>query len=179
MAVLMMKKHKKEKKFGPGPSNGYTSGTGKKPPFWKRNKANNHDAELGTMGAGSAIIADEKHHKKNKRVSDIRPSQETGMTGSTAAAPDATYGGNSNKYAEPAVPTHHNTSNGYTPYTNQQNGTTYDNGTAGAAPGAGYDNNTTHGHGHTGATTVVHDPNPYAEVHNQGYPHSHPESNRY
>lgn len=158
-AVLMMRKHKAEKKYGPGPSNGYTSGTGKKPPFWKRNKGNPHDAELGAMGTGSAAIADEKH--KTKRVSDMRPSHETGMTGSTAAAADATYGGTSNKYSEPAAPTHHNASNGYTPYSNQQTGTQFE-----TAPV----------HGHTGGATVIHDPKPYAEVHNQGLPHSHPES---
>lgn len=177
MAVLLMRHHKKEKKFGPGPSNGYTSGAGKKPPFWKRNKKTNHDAELGTMGAGSAAIVDEKHHKKNNRVSDIRPSHETGMTGSTAAPPDA-YGGTTSKYAEPAVPTHHNNNNGYAAYTPQQNGTNYETGTATTTSGF---NNTTHAHGHGqhGAVPVIHDPKPYAEVHHGGFPHTHPESERY
>ena len=64
------------------------------------------------LGAGSAAIAEEKRHKKNKRISDIRPSHDTGMTGSTAAAPDAAYGGTNNKYAEPAMPVHHNNNAG-------------------------------------------------------------------
>ena len=189
MAVLLMRHHKKEKKFGPGPSNGYTSGAGKKPPFWKRNKKNTtHDAELGTLGAGSAAIAEEKHHKKNKRVSDIRPSHETGMTGSTAAAPDA-YGGTTNKYAEPAVPTHHNTNSGYTPYSNQQPGAGYETATTTTTSGyggnttaSGYESNITHAHGHGqhgGTVPVIHNPNPYAEVHHGGFPHTHPESERY
>ena len=141
MAVLLMRHHKKEKRFGPGPKNNYTSGKGKTP-FWKRNRKSNRDAEeLGGLGAGSAAIVEEKH-KKNKRVSDIRPSHETGMTGSTAAAPDAAYGGAANKYAEPAMPTHHNQTSGYahTPYAQQQTGT------AVTAPDATYGGGYGHGH---------------------------------
>lgn len=167
MAVLLMRHHKKEKKFGPGPSNNYTSGKGKTP-FWKRNRKSNRDAEeLGSLGAGNAVIAEEKH-KKNKRVSDIRPSHETGMTGSTAAAPDAAYGGAANKYAEPAMPTHHNQTSGYAhaPYAQQQTGTAV-TAPDDATYGGGYG----HGHQHTAATTVIHDPNPYADVHNNGNLH--------
>lgn len=162
MAVLLMRHHKKEKKFGPGPSNNYTSGKGKTP-FWKRNRKSNRDAEeLGSLGAGSAAIVEEKH-KKNKRVSDFRPSHETGMTGSTAAAPDAAYGGTTNKYAEPAMPTHHNQTSGYAPYAQQETGT------AVTAPDATYGGG--YGHAHTETTTVIHDPNPYASVHNNGNVH--------
>ena len=189
-----MRQHKKEKKYGPGPSNNYTSGTPKKAPFWKRNKKSNRDSEeLGVLGAGSAAIADEKHHKKNKRISDIRPSHETGMTGSTAAAPDVPYGGTTNKYAEPALPTHHNNANGYTPYApQQQTGTTYETGTAVSPPDATYGGHGNHtgtqqsanlghsfGHEHRGATNVIHDPNPYTEVHNGGFVHTEQNAGRY
>lgn len=175
MALLLKRHHQKEKQYGPGPSNNYTSGRGKTP-FWKRNKKGNRDAEeLGALGAGSAAIADEKH-KKNKRVSDIRPSHETGMTGSTAAAPDAAYGGSSNKYAEPAVPTHHNANTGYPQYSQQQTGT------AVTAPdntyGSGYGGDSA-GYGQPAGTKVFHDPNPYAEVHGDGHPHSRPEADGY
>ena len=150
-----MRHHKKEKKYGPGPSNNYTSGKASKTPFWKRNKKHNRDTEeLGVLGAGSAAIAEEKHHKKNKRISD-----ETGMTGSTAAAADAGYGGTNNKYAESALPVHHNNA-GYVPYDQQQTGT------AVTTPGATYG-----GYGHSSEAKVVHDANPYAEVHNEGFVH--------
>ena len=170
MAVLLQRHHKKEKKYGPSPSNNYTSGTGKKAPFWKRNKKSNRDTEeLGALGAGSAAIAEEKHHKKNKHHSDI-PSHETGMTGSTAAAPVDGYGGSPNKYAEPTVPapTHNNA--GYAPYAPQQQAGTVD----------GYGNTTASGYGQgTGTGNVIHDPNPYAEVHNSGFVHSEQNAGRY
>ncbi|KAL8922367.1 MAG: hypothetical protein Q9208_005220 [Pyrenodesmia sp. 3 TL-2023] len=166
------------------PSNNYTSGSGKKPPFWKRkggaktthgayadgvgtngsstantkqpfwkrNKKPTHDAELGASGAG-ALITEEKH-----RHNDNRTSHETGVTGTTAGSPGATYGGPTNKYAhEPTAPhnTHHNggvgtnapTNNGYQPYS--QSGMP------------------TQPH-----KEVIHDPEPYTEIHHGGYPHS-------
>lgn len=64
---LLIKHHKKEKKYGPSPANNYTSGKGRKP-FWRRNKAakGTRDAEMATAGTA--------HN---------RVSHETGMTGST------------------------------------------------------------------------------------------------
>ncbi|KAL8768489.1 MAG: hypothetical protein Q9209_005280 [Squamulea sp. 1 TL-2023] len=52
LQILLSRHHKKEKRYGPGPSNGYTSGTAKKQPFWKRSKGpkTTRDAnELGTF----------------------------------------------------------------------------------------------------------------------------------
>lgn len=80
---LLVRHHKKEKRYGPSPSNNYTKGTRK--PFWKRNKATKgtRDAELATAGT--------THHP--------RVSHETGMTGSTMnngyhaqTTPGAKYG---------------------------------------------------------------------------------------
>ena len=90
LQLFLGKHHQKEKRFGPGPSNNYTSGSGKQP-FWKRNKKNDiaRDTELGAVGAG-AVAAETKHRKKN---SIFRPSNETAMTGSTAAAPEQFYAG--------------------------------------------------------------------------------------
>ena len=50
--ILLVRHHKKEKKFGPGPSNNYTKGSRR--PFWKRNKApkGTRDAEMATAGTG-------------------------------------------------------------------------------------------------------------------------------
>lgn len=64
---MVVKHHKKEKRYGPGPSNNYTSGVGRGK-FWKRNKATKgtRDAELATAGPTHG-----------------RHSTETGMTGST------------------------------------------------------------------------------------------------
>lgn len=69
MQVLLAKHHQKEKRYGPSPTNNYTSGSGKTP-FWRRmgrNKQTHHttrDAEMATAGS-------------------VRRSHETGMTGTT------------------------------------------------------------------------------------------------
>ena len=67
---LLVRHHKKEKRFGPSPTNNYTKGTGRRP-FWKRGgrkSRSTRDAEMAT-GTGPAA--------------GYRPSHETGMTGST------------------------------------------------------------------------------------------------
>ncbi|RMZ90482.1 hypothetical protein DV736_g2268, partial [Chaetothyriales sp. CBS 134916] len=53
--ILLVHHHKKEKRYGPGPSNDYTSGSS--PAFWRRNKAsrNTRDAEMATAGAAPRI----------------------------------------------------------------------------------------------------------------------------
>ncbi len=159
MAVLLSRQHKKEKRFGPGPSNDYTSGSGKKAPFWKRKNNKTHDAELGAVGAGGLALAEEKHH--HHKNGNIRPSHDTAMTGSTAAGPDH-YGSVNNKYdREPTVPA---IGTAHTPHH------TPHYGTATSAPNAAYCEPT------TGSTPVVHDPEPYAPVHHGGFPHTHPES---
>ncbi|KIX00040.1 uncharacterized protein Z518_10967 [Rhinocladiella mackenziei CBS 650.93] len=67
--VLLARHHKKEKRFGPGPTNNYTKGFGRRP-FWKRNRRvqPTRDAEMA-IGTGP--------------TSTYRPSHETGVTGST------------------------------------------------------------------------------------------------
>jgi len=95
--IFLKRTHAKDKRYGPGPSNNYTSGrSGRK--FWQRKPKNAHtkDAELGTVGAGvpAGLMAD-KH--------DVRPSHETGYTGSTVAPASGTYE-NSHK---PAVGGYH------------------------------------------------------------------------
>ncbi|PYH91601.1 hypothetical protein BO71DRAFT_401240 [Aspergillus ellipticus CBS 707.79] len=67
LQVLYARHHKREKRFGPSPANGYTSGTTRGFRFWRRNKNNpdvassddmlpTHptpgDVELGATGAG-------------------------------------------------------------------------------------------------------------------------------
>ncbi|KAI4139995.1 MAG: hypothetical protein L6R39_006010 [Caloplaca ligustica] len=188
LQVLLSRHHKKEKRYGPGPSNDYTSGSGKKQPFWKRkrganrdaeelgtygagttngttndtktkkpfwkrNKGTTRDAELGAAGAGAGgLIAEEKHHHHNNNG---RTSHETGVTGTTAGSPGATYGGPNNRYSnEPTVPqtTHHHghtePTGGYQPY--------HQHGGLPSSPHA----------------EVAHDPNPYTEVHHGGFPHA-------
>ncbi|RMD43829.1 hypothetical protein DV735_g1357, partial [Chaetothyriales sp. CBS 134920] len=53
--ALLVQHHKKEKRYGPGPSNGYTSGS--TPAFWRRKKAptDTRDAEQATAGAGARV----------------------------------------------------------------------------------------------------------------------------
>lgn len=102
--VLLNRHHKKQKRYGPGPSNNYTSGRSKKQPFWKRSrKTKTRDAELGTIsvgGAGLAAADGSHHHNKT-----LRPSHDTTVTGSTAAAPAAAYDDNANnKYQTSTLP---------------------------------------------------------------------------
>jgi hypothetical protein len=84
--VFLVRKHKKEKRFGPGPSNNYTSGPAKRN-FWQRKKKTTTDRDVekdvitpapaGTLTTGHAT--------------DIRPSHDTAYTGSTVAAPGDRY----------------------------------------------------------------------------------------
>lgn len=60
--VFLIKRARKEKRYGPSPKNNYTSGSGKAP-FWKRNRRTNRDMETGAIGGTAA-----------------RPSHETGTT---------------------------------------------------------------------------------------------------
>lgn len=76
--------HKKEKRFGPGPSNGYTRGSGVK--FWQRRKARRtglRDPEMAGGVPASTTLA--------PGATDVRPSHDTAYTGSTAARHSATY----------------------------------------------------------------------------------------
>ena len=86
--------HKKEKRYGPGPSNNYTSGSGRsKGIFGKRNKGTKQDTELGAVGAravGAGAGAATDHYHRDK-TNTVRPSGDTALTGSTAASPDARY----------------------------------------------------------------------------------------
>lgn len=83
MQVALTRNHKKEKAYGPGPSNNYTSGYGKRRGMFGRKKKNTveKDAELGATGTavGAGGLAAGAHH-------DTRPSHDTAYTGSTMAA---------------------------------------------------------------------------------------------
>lgn len=87
---FLSRHHKKEKRYGPGPSNGYTRGSGIK--FWQRNqrKKNLRDAEVGTVPATSGGLAAAPAH-------DYRPSHDTAYTGSTVAAPHTGHETTGNK----------------------------------------------------------------------------------
>lgn len=86
MQIFLTRHHKKEKRYGPSPSNNYTSGSAKRN-FWSRkNKNAGKDAELGA--AGTAYGADYLA-PTGASPHDLRPSHETGYTGSTVAAPNA------------------------------------------------------------------------------------------
>jgi len=107
LQILLVRHHRKEKRYGPGPSNNYTSGAGRRP-FWKRNKKTHttRDAELATAGAAGT------HHA-------MRPSHDTGYTGTTTG--NGVNGLDEAKYGEPGygqagygqnnytAPVHHNT----------------------------------------------------------------------
>lgn len=84
--VFLMRHHKKEKRFGPGPSNGYTKGSGMK--FWQRRKANrmtgHRDPEVAAVPATGGLAPPAGTH-------DYRPSNDTAYTGSTVASPNVGY----------------------------------------------------------------------------------------
>lgn len=78
MQLLLIRHHKKEKRYGPGPDNNYTKGSGKKMGFFGRSKKgkNMDNAEYGD---GAAV------------TNGNRVSHETGYTGTTVGGP--TYEG--------------------------------------------------------------------------------------
>lgn len=133
MSVLLNRHHKKAKKYSPSPSNNYTSGTGRRS-FFKRDRRPNaaHDAEeLGALSGGNAVIAEEKaHHNTHGGKTDFRTSNDTGMTSSTAAPAETTYGDSANKYNLQGTATTHNaypsTGTGYRNGVNQQSGVVHD-----------------------------------------------------
>ncbi|KAK5717603.1 hypothetical protein LTR17_015956 [Elasticomyces elasticus] len=153
MQLLLVRNRKKEKRYGPGPDNNYTSGSGKKQGgmFARKNKnrdmsneMHEKDSEVGTVvgGTDAAMLA-AAHH-------DIRPSHDSTMTGSTAAAP-----GNASPYNKfaPIDPPHHDElalPHGAPPATH---GNYYSQPqSTGINNHYGYDNNTTTTHNTTGPT---------------------------
>lgn len=75
--------HKKEKRFGPSPANGYTSGTGRRK-FWQRRRTGPRDPEM----AGTVPPTNTHHTTGNTLApgagTDYRPSHDTAYTGTTA-----------------------------------------------------------------------------------------------
>ncbi|KAH7090774.1 hypothetical protein FB567DRAFT_520609 [Paraphoma chrysanthemicola] len=81
--IFLSRHHKKEKRYGPGPANGYTKGSGMK--FWQRRKARKQglrDPEVGTVPVSGGLAAPGHN---------VRPSHDTAYTGSTVAAPNSHY----------------------------------------------------------------------------------------
>lgn len=185
LQVLLSRQHKKEKRYGPGPSNGYTSGTGKKQPFWKRKRGTKGTGEahdMDTYATKDTSTANKKQPfwKRNKKPTrdaelgtvgagaliaeekhhhnNTRPSHETGVTGTTAASNGAAYNAPVNGYGREA----------HVPQGNHANG-----GAELPTPTNAYqpyrESATT---GHHQPTQVIHDSSPYAEVHHGGYPHA-------
>ncbi|KAL8986832.1 MAG: hypothetical protein Q9177_003908 [Variospora cf. flavescens] len=92
LQVLLSRQHKKEKRFGPGPSNDYTSGSGKKQPFWKRNRGPKTTREaydtgtfssnnVGTANGASPMPKKQPFWKRNKQPTH---DTELGATGAGA-----------------------------------------------------------------------------------------------
>lgn len=82
-----MRHHKKEKAFGPGPNNNYTTGSSNRR-FWQRKPAANgttRDAELGAVAVGTGAAAEKHHHNHDSlpthtQAADVRPSYATDTT---------------------------------------------------------------------------------------------------
>ncbi|KAI8935017.1 hypothetical protein NX059_008682 [Plenodomus lindquistii] len=85
LQFALRRDHKKEKAFGPSPTNGYTQGSGTK--FWQRKKRAPMatDPEVGTVPVGAGGLA------PPVAGHNYRASHDTAYTGSTVGAPGATY----------------------------------------------------------------------------------------
>lgn len=166
LQVALSRNHKKEKRYGPGPANNYTSGSGKRKPWQRKNKRTGlGDAELGAVGAAPVIAAEEKHHGDGDHHNgNIRPSDDTAMTGTTAPVADG-YGGPVSKYGNEAPPSRV-TGNRLSRTTDSTVYAPQTSGATGTVPEmeAGQP-------GSVQNPYVQHDPNPYAEVHHGGYVH--------
>jgi len=102
--IWLGRHHQREKRFGPSPSNNYTSGSGGK--WWQRKrgakaaKHDKHDHKAAEAGLAGTAVAAHEHG---------RHSHETGYTGTTAGhGENNTYSGNTvmgNKYEPATVPT--------------------------------------------------------------------------
>ncbi|KAG8531437.1 uncharacterized protein KY384_003066 [Bacidia gigantensis] len=139
--IALSRSHKREKRYGPSPSNNYTSGSGKRRPWQRKKKAATRDTELGAAGPGG-------FNNDHKRTSD--------MTGTTAPVNDQVYGGPTTKYSEPTIPTH--------THAPQTTGVL---GSGNNKPIVEMDNGQTHALPNPYAQNA----NPYAEVHGGGYVH--------
>ena len=112
------------------------------------------------------MIAEEKarhggHHTNGAHATDgTHATNGMGATAPATTAPDASYGGPVGRYNEAPV---QQPTSGHNAYAPQTAGTTSD---------AGYTTTTTStNYGASPHTTMIHDPNPYAEVHGSGAPH--------
>ncbi|KAF2639312.1 hypothetical protein P280DRAFT_470680 [Massarina eburnea CBS 473.64] len=81
--------HKREKRFGPSPSNGYSRGTGTT--FFGRRRAKKGTVQDAEM-AGAVPATGTTHLAPG--APDYRPSHDTAYTGSTVAPPAGTYENN-------------------------------------------------------------------------------------
>lgn len=90
MALWM--NHKKEKKYGPGPSNGYTSGSGKRSRFGRHQK---EEAAFAAPIVEKEVVNTHARHGDRdieKGATDMRPSADT------VGEPGTAYGGSDHKY---------------------------------------------------------------------------------
>lgn len=100
--LFIGKNHKREKRYGPSPTNGYTHGSAGRRRFWQRKPkhtaTHTKDAEAGlaTGAAGTGLAVD--------RHVDTRPSHDTAFTGSTVAAPGATHSTYTGSKYDPTAP---------------------------------------------------------------------------
>ena len=87
--ILLARRNKKEKRFGPSPANNYTAGTGRGK-FWQRKPRTTglRDPEMGT---GSMHHTTRTSGGLAPGATDYRPSHDTAYTGSTVAPQSAAY----------------------------------------------------------------------------------------
>lgn len=106
MQIFITRNHQKEKRYGPSPANNYTSGSGKRR-FWQRKNRDtangfNKDAEMapaaGAGGAyGGATLASDSSAPYNA-APNAPASYNTNTYTTTAAPAPATYDGTHQQY---------------------------------------------------------------------------------
>ncbi|MCJ1248899.1 hypothetical protein MMC30_006120 [Trapelia coarctata] len=113
LQLLLGKHAQKEKRYGPGPSNNYTAGTGRRPLFGRRKKN-----EAGLIAADEPV--DTHRHPRDVELGTAgAATRPSGDTATTMVAPGAAYGGPENKYdgynsnRSSAGPGHHGVAGGY------------------------------------------------------------------
>ncbi|KAI4209822.1 MAG: hypothetical protein LQ351_007291 [Letrouitia transgressa] len=182
LQILLSRNHKREKRFGPGPSNDYTSGSGKTS-FWKRNKTakTTSDAEMGAYSSGGigATYSDSTPLKTKRQPfwKNIGRFQRAGATRGGAAATAETQ----HQINNDIRPSHDTAVTGTTANspTEMYGGTNTKYGTEPTIPNVGqptYQPYRQNAAGNHSQPYAEHDPSPYAEVHHGGYPHTNPES---
>jgi hypothetical protein len=93
MQVLLVRHHRKEKRYGPSPSNNYTSGPGKKGGLFSRKKKNNNTTlKEAEAGHGESPLVGDSYTNGNGYTNGTH-AHDTGYTNGTHSTTTNTHSG--------------------------------------------------------------------------------------